>query len=138
MLYASQSGRSSMVERELPKLYTRVRFPSPAPDKYLLIFTNSTNLQQFFLSAPTVHRVSMPMSDGSGDSGNDFIIQLAAQRCLLGMHVFHKTVCPPLFCLRPMRRRSETTPVHHGELRYPHVKRPGRQAGSRHRYSPIF
>ena len=32
MLYAPQSGRSSMVERELPKLYTRVRFPSPAPD----------------------------------------------------------------------------------------------------------
>ena len=29
--YASRSGRSSMVERELPKLYTRVRFPSPAP-----------------------------------------------------------------------------------------------------------
>lgn len=52
MLYASQSGRSSMVERELPKLYTRVRFPSPAPDKYLLVFTKSTNLQQFSVSAP--------------------------------------------------------------------------------------
>src|SRR6202022_2655784 len=25
-------GRSSMVERQLPKLHTRVRFPSPAPD----------------------------------------------------------------------------------------------------------
>src|ERR1700738_4071826 len=24
-------GRSSMVERQLPKLHTRVRFPSPAP-----------------------------------------------------------------------------------------------------------
>lgn len=32
MPYAPQSGRSSMVERELPKLYTRVRFPSPAPE----------------------------------------------------------------------------------------------------------
>ena len=31
MLLAHLSGRSSMVERELPKLYTRVRFPSPAP-----------------------------------------------------------------------------------------------------------
>lgn len=31
MPYASRSGRSSMVERELPKLYTRVRFPSLAP-----------------------------------------------------------------------------------------------------------
>ena len=26
------SGRSSMVERQLPKLHTGVRFPSPAPD----------------------------------------------------------------------------------------------------------
>jgi hypothetical protein len=26
-------GRSSMVERQLPKLHTRVRFPSPAPIK---------------------------------------------------------------------------------------------------------
>ena len=25
-------GRSSMVERQLPKLHTRVRFPSPAPN----------------------------------------------------------------------------------------------------------
>lgn len=32
MPVASQCGRSSMVERELPKLYTRVRFPSPAPE----------------------------------------------------------------------------------------------------------
>ncbi len=32
MLLAPLRGRSSMVERELPKLYTRVRFPSPAPD----------------------------------------------------------------------------------------------------------
>ena len=31
MLFAPLRGRSSMVERELPKLYTRVRFPSPAP-----------------------------------------------------------------------------------------------------------
>src|SRR5262245_58701940 len=28
---ASLRGRSSMVERQLPKLHTRVRFPSPAP-----------------------------------------------------------------------------------------------------------
>lgn len=28
---ASSSGRSSMVERQLPKLHTWVRFPSPAP-----------------------------------------------------------------------------------------------------------
>ncbi len=28
---ASRCGRSSMVERQLPKLHTRVRFPSPAP-----------------------------------------------------------------------------------------------------------
>ena len=27
----SECGRSSMVERQLPKLHTRVRFPSPAP-----------------------------------------------------------------------------------------------------------
>jgi hypothetical protein len=27
----SRRGRSSMVERQLPKLHTRVRFPSPAP-----------------------------------------------------------------------------------------------------------
>jgi hypothetical protein len=27
----SERGRSSMVERQLPKLHTRVRFPSPAP-----------------------------------------------------------------------------------------------------------
>ena len=27
----AMSGRSSMVERKLPKLHTRVRFPSPAP-----------------------------------------------------------------------------------------------------------
>jgi hypothetical protein len=27
----SARGRSSMVERQLPKLHTRVRFPSPAP-----------------------------------------------------------------------------------------------------------
>src|SRR5215813_4585900 len=26
-----ERGRSSMVERQLPKLHTRVRFPSPAP-----------------------------------------------------------------------------------------------------------
>src|ERR1700736_2330947 len=30
-------GRSSMVERQLPKLHTRVRFPSPAPSRPLLI-----------------------------------------------------------------------------------------------------
>ncbi|EDK9787228.1 hypothetical protein AH777_23400 [Salmonella enterica subsp. enterica serovar Give] len=29
-----------------------VSFPSPAPDKYLLVFTKSTNLQQFSVSAP--------------------------------------------------------------------------------------
>src|SRR5262245_24707702 len=28
---SSLRGRSSMVERQLPKLHTRVRFPSPAP-----------------------------------------------------------------------------------------------------------
>ena len=28
---SASSGRSSMVERKLPKLHTRVRFPSPAP-----------------------------------------------------------------------------------------------------------
>ncbi len=36
MLLAPLRGRSSMVERELPKLYTRVRFPSPAPNSSLL------------------------------------------------------------------------------------------------------
>ena len=35
MALAPQRGRSSMVERELPKLYTRVRFPSPAPEPFL-------------------------------------------------------------------------------------------------------
>ena len=43
MLYAPQSGRSSMVERELPKLYTRVRFPSPAPNKH---FSTSTQVHK--------------------------------------------------------------------------------------------
>lgn len=43
MPYASQSGRSSMVERELPKLYTRVRFPSPAPNKHI---STSTKVHQ--------------------------------------------------------------------------------------------
>lgn len=28
----AECGRSSMVERQLPKLHTGVRFPSPAPD----------------------------------------------------------------------------------------------------------
>src|ERR1700746_2202369 len=31
MLKKGECGRSSMVERQLPKLHTRVRFPSPAP-----------------------------------------------------------------------------------------------------------
>src|SRR4051812_35698442 len=31
-LRSSHRGRSSMAERQLPKLHTRVRFPSPAPD----------------------------------------------------------------------------------------------------------
>ena len=31
MLSVARRGRSSMVERQLPKLHTRVRFPSPAP-----------------------------------------------------------------------------------------------------------
>ena len=30
--YTEACGRSSMAERQLPKLHTRVRFPSPAPD----------------------------------------------------------------------------------------------------------
>ena len=30
-------GRSSMVERQLPKLHTRVRFPSPAPEEFMLV-----------------------------------------------------------------------------------------------------
>lgn len=51
MPYAPQSGRSSMVERELPKLYTRVRFPSPAPD--LLI-----NQQVMIYQLVTFPRVS--------------------------------------------------------------------------------
>ena len=29
--HGSERGRSSMAERQLPKLHTRVRFPSPAP-----------------------------------------------------------------------------------------------------------
>src|ERR1700761_2884812 len=31
LIKADGRGRSSMVERQLPKLHTRVRFPSPAP-----------------------------------------------------------------------------------------------------------
>src|SRR6266545_4880049 len=31
LIMGATRGRSSMVERQLPKLHTRVRFPSPAP-----------------------------------------------------------------------------------------------------------
>src|ERR1700730_2239385 len=31
LIREAERGRSSMVERQLPKLHTRVRFPSPAP-----------------------------------------------------------------------------------------------------------
>src|SRR5207249_12257748 len=31
LIKSGVSGRSSMAERQLPKLHTRVRFPSPAP-----------------------------------------------------------------------------------------------------------
>lgn len=80
MPYASQSGRSSMVERELPKLYTRVRFPSPAPDKYLL---NPQIYSHFFCTAHSTQGFNAYVGRllSAGDSGNDFIIQPAAQRC---------------------------------------------------------
>ncbi len=44
MPVASQCGRSSMVERELPKLYTRVRFPSPAPEFSPLSYKTPTKV----------------------------------------------------------------------------------------------
>ena len=37
----SHCGRDSMVEFQLPKLTTRVRFPSPAPFKTELLFLGS-------------------------------------------------------------------------------------------------
>src|SRR4051794_33825488 len=43
-------GRSSMVERQLPKLHTRVRFPSPAP---IFALRNSTT-QHSRVSAETI------------------------------------------------------------------------------------
>ncbi len=90
MPYASQSGRSSMVERELPKLYTRVPIPSPAPDKYLLVFTKLMNLQQFSVSAP--HRVSTPMSDGYQLATPVMTLSFSPQHndARSGMYGFHK------------------------------------------------
>lgn len=44
-LTKAPSGRSSMVERQLPKLNTRVRFPSPAPAKFLTV-------RRFFVFEP--------------------------------------------------------------------------------------
>ena len=49
-------GRSSMVERQLPKLHTRVRFPSPAPilgrvpgEVFTSIFTASVRCLDYFV-----------------------------------------------------------------------------------------
>src|SRR5262249_38753169 len=48
-------GRSSMVERQLPKLHTRVRFPSPAPSKsngLVVVFVFSLNSFTAFVRLP--------------------------------------------------------------------------------------
>jgi hypothetical protein len=45
-------GRSSMVERQLPKLHTRVRFPSPAPVSPMRTGTTRLN--------PKAHHMNLP------------------------------------------------------------------------------
>src|SRR6266567_6518438 len=39
-------GRSSMVERQLPKLHTRVRFPSPAPNTAIPRCADKNHIQK--------------------------------------------------------------------------------------------
>src|SRR3989337_830642 len=54
------SGRSSMVERQLPKLHTRVRFPSPAPSACQHWRNRLPGIRAFTSSyrvAPTVRRI---------------------------------------------------------------------------------
>ena len=59
--HGASRGRSSMVERQLPKLHTRVRFPSPAPThSRLSILRNSA-----YLSPPITRRVPSSQDDGA-------------------------------------------------------------------------
>ena len=47
-VYLRRRGRSSMAEQKLPKLTTRVRFPSPAPLILLLYPSSHTDVRQLF------------------------------------------------------------------------------------------
>src|SRR4051812_14318797 len=54
-------GRSSMAERQLPKLHTRVRFPSPAPD-----FSQREMTLAGTIIAPNQSRNSLPKIAAGG------------------------------------------------------------------------
>src|SRR3954464_2141441 len=56
----SGRGRSSMAERQLPKLHTRVRFPSPAP-----AFALPDRATAAYLSPSIAGRVLMSQDDGA-------------------------------------------------------------------------
>ena len=58
LIKGERCGRSSMVERQLPKLHTRVRFPSPAPTPYIV---RSSTLFRLFRA----DFVRLPCSAGS-------------------------------------------------------------------------
>ena len=52
LIYLRICGCSSMVEQQISNLYTRVRFPSPAPNVIKAIMTHTTNLDKHTTQNP--------------------------------------------------------------------------------------